>query len=80
MKILRDGKEQKDAQVQYDTNGTAVSVLQDGVVYDVKAFELVEGDTKVVNKDDKSKSTVAKPKTTKVNQVLSTKNVPTKKK
>lgn len=71
MKILKDGKEVKNAKVIYDGNGNAVNVQQDGVMYDIKAFELVEGDTKVVKKDSQnkqSKKVVDEPKTVKTSQ------------
>lgn len=39
MKVLKDGKEVKDAQVVFDSAGRPVFVRSDGVQYDAGAFE-----------------------------------------
>jgi len=52
MKVLRDGKEVKNAEVIYDTTGRADSVRIDGVYYDINAFELVDTKAKEKTKED----------------------------
>lgn len=57
MKILKNGKEVKDATVFYQSNGSAAYVQIDGVNYDMKAFEIVN--------DDVEKKTADAPQTRK---------------
>lgn len=52
MQILRDGKEVKNATVIHDVTGRRTRVRVDGVMYDVKAFEFVDGNAKEIVKDE----------------------------
>ncbi len=70
MKIYRDGKEVKDAEIIFDVKGRPAFVRQDGVNYDTGAFEFedTEGVEKTktavenqeVNKPRKQQSKIKK--------------------
>lgn len=88
MKVLKDGKEVK-ATVAYDQKGNPMYVTEDGVNYDVSAYELQEDEpvkkTADVSKSDKKavKTTDAPVKTEepkKNDSVLTTEDVSTRKK
>lgn len=71
MKVLRDGKEVKNAVVAHDISGTPVEVRVNGVVYDAAAFtfedEKQEKQTKPA--DTKKTSKVTKQTTTKKQKI-----------
>lgn len=60
MKVLRDGKEIKDAVVIYDVAGRADSIRIKNTFYDIKAFQLVEPKIEEKTKDTKEIKAVQK--------------------